>query len=131
MDSRRMTEELNLKAYTAISNILTDYERGVISKGQAATGVRAVFDAVGGLVSSQTLEHISMAGDYFKGARGYEVQWINKGQHLEGVMRVCGTGAVVRVFKASAHVVPRYNDSDDADALARDEADRLMRALHQ
>lgn len=117
MDSKQLSEELNLKAMTALTGILQDEARGLITPAQAATGVRAIFDMAGGLISQESFDLISLAAESYKGKRGVEVNLTKNPQgHLEGVIRFCGSGAVVHINQASPHRTPEYTDSTDEEA---------------
>ena len=95
MDAEQLTQELSLKAMTALSNIIGDYERGLISKAQAATGCRAVFDTVGGLVGTEVFNLVSAAAQQYKGAKSYEVTIGRGDDRYKGVMRQCGEACVL------------------------------------
>lgn len=128
MDTEQLVRELNLKAMTAISNLLSDYERGLISKAQVSSGCRAVFDTVGGLVSADTFEFVSLAANEFKGAKGVELQVTRYDNQLKGVARICGTGALLGIYAARPIKTPVYNE-EEPDRAARDAADRYMQGL--
>lgn len=128
MDAKQLSDELNLKAMTALTGIIQDEARGLISPAQAATGVRAIFDMSSGLISSESFELISLAAAEYKGKRGMDVQLIKSPNgHLEGVLRVCGTGAVLRINRAVPHLMPTY--ADDADVDARTSAATLFNLI--
>lgn len=133
MDAEQLVRELNLKAMTAISNLLSDYDRGLISRAQANTGCRAVFDTVSGLVSSDTFEYISMAANEFKGAKGCQLSLRKDktGTAFEGILRICGSGKLIRVRGTPYHAAPPYtahvDDAVEPDRAAMDAAAQYMR----
>lgn len=128
MDAKQLTDELHLKAMTALTCIIQDEQRGIISPAQAATGVRAIFDTVGGLVPTEAFDLISLVGKEYKGKTGTQVDMVKVGDHLEGVIRFCHSGAVLRVTHAVPHRRPAYT-TDEVDAEAKVDAANLFNVL--
>lgn len=129
MDARQLSEELNLKAMNSLTNVVNDEARGLISKAQAGTACRAIFDVVGGLVSTETVDLISAAVEQYKGHHGWMGNLVRRGDHMEGYIRVCGPAAVIRINHATPHRKPSYNVEEETNILARDDADRLFANL--
>jgi hypothetical protein len=75
-----------------LSNVISDYERGLISKAQAATGCRAVWDTVSGLVGGEVLDLINQASLEYRGARGVEFALDPK--TARGYLYRCGTAMI-------------------------------------
>lgn len=127
MDAEQLSQEINLKAMTALANIVDDEERGIITRAEAKTALRAIFDMAGGLVPTSTFDLISAAADQYKHAKGVEVEWVRIGDAIKGVARVCGAGAVLRIDQALPHRKPSYDI--DTDAKAKEHAARLFGQL--
>jgi hypothetical protein len=70
-------KELGEKALGSIASILADVEQGVISPSEARVSIRAVFDSVSGLVSTEVFDMISEASESIRQGSG--------GQHSEQV----------------------------------------------
>ena len=105
MDTEQLTRELSLKAMTALGNIIGDYERGLITRAQAMTGCRAVFDTVGGLCTNDVYQLVSEAAMTYKGVHGIEV--IRR--HNKTYLHRAGTG---ELYEAQVNPIDigQYND---------------------
>lgn len=121
-----LTNELSLKAMTSIGNLISDYDRGLISKGQVATGCRAVFDAVGGLVSPSCLDLLSQAAKEYA-CKGYEVLLVNTEEGLQGTIRQCGGAKVIAVQSKSVWRAP--TDAPESDLVARNMSEKYVGKL--
>lgn len=129
MDAEQLTKELSLKALSAITTLVSDYKRGLITKGQVSSGCRAVFDTVSGLVGTEVINLVSQAAAEFK-SKGFEVEIIKHADGtLRGALRVCGKGKVLRI-RAEPHFAAPYN-VDEPDMSARRVMDRYMEDLHR
>lgn len=116
MDTRQLTQELNFKVLDAVHNLLRDHERGLITRAEVKTGVRAIFDSVAGLVPTTTFNLLSEAAEEYKGAHGIEAYKYNGNGNI---LHVTGTGRVLHVNSVMSLKYPGYTDSDaDAHAAA-------------
>lgn len=130
MDADQLSQELNLKAMTALSSVVADEERGLISKAEAKTAIRAIYEVVGGLVPTSTFDLISAASEQYKHHRGWDVQMVNVAGELKGVARVCGNGAVIRITGAVPHRKPSNNvDETENDLMAKQDASSLLNRI--
>lgn len=129
MDSEQLSHEINIKAINALSNIMDDERRGIITRAQAKTAVRAIYDTVGGLVPTDTFDLISQAAEEYKQAHGTEVQWFRVGSDIKGICRIAGTGKVLRIDRATPQRIPSNNTDIDDDAAAKDHAAKLFAKL--
>lgn len=125
MDPWKLKSEVSQKVIGALQAIVSDHERGLISRAQAATGVRGIYDATSGLVDTETFDILSEVAQRYKGVHGVEVQFKRVGKHLEGYVRVCGRGRVVRITQAIPHYTAAYTD-ENADTEAARQAARLF-----
>lgn len=124
MDAKQLINDINLKAMDSLGNVIQDYERGLISKAQAATGCRAIFDCVSGIATKEVFDLVSQAAAEFSGTHGVEVN-IKPGRDngeltFSGTIRYCGLAQVLR-FRAVPHYTGSYND-DEPDLIAREKA---------
>lgn len=124
MDPQQLIKDINLKAITALGSVVQDYERGLISRAQAATGCRAIFDTVSGIATPEVFDLVTQASAKFKDAVGVEVNLrpdTRNGKLVyNGTIRYCGLAQVLR-FRAVSHHTGSYND-DEPDLIARDKA---------
>lgn len=113
MEANQILEEINLKALAALTTIIQDEKRGLLTKGQAATGIRGIFDSVSGLVSQECFDLISLAANEYKDASEVDVNLIRSGDNIVGVMRFPKTGAILEITNTKPRRFPGYNDTDE------------------
>ena len=121
MDAKNLIDELNLKTTIAVMGIVEDERRGIITKAQAATAMKGIFDAVSGLVSQDTFDLISAASEEYKGAKGMEATFIKHEDKIIGTIRICGAGALLRFSNGVPLRTPQDNSEREVDAEAKTE----------
>lgn len=126
MDAKQLTQELALKAINAVHTLVSDFNRGLITQGQVSAGCQAVFNTVSGLVDTETVQLLSDAAKEYR-CTGYDVEAVRTAQGIQGTIRVCGKGRVMRfiaqpLFQAGAGV-------DEPDAEAKDAVMRYIPTL--
>ena len=131
MNNEALLEELDLKAMTALTGVIQDEKRGLITPAQAATGIRGIFDAVGGLVSQDCFDLISLAALEFKNASAYEVKLGVQDGNLYGVLRNCRNGLIIEVVQAKARQKAGYNVADEVNEMAKKDAAELFDKMSQ
>jgi hypothetical protein len=118
MDAGQVIEELSFKVNMALHTLVSDYERGLISRAQARTGVKAIGESVMGLVTQDTFDLIGVIDQQLsdKDTRGAETRVRGIGNGLARSLHfVCGTGQVYAVTgKIQPIYRPDYNDPDAA-----------------
>lgn len=131
MDTEQLREELNFKVLTAIHGIVNDERRGLITKAQANTGIRGIFDAVSGLVSQDNFDLLSAASEEYKHAKGVEVTFIKATDGIQGSIRICGNGALLSYRQGKPMILPRYNVEEEVDLEAKERQEAYHKRLVQ
>ena len=119
MDAQTLIDELNLKVTTSIIGICDDQRLGVITGAQANTAIKAVFDAVSGLISQDNFDLISAASEEFKHEKGMEATFIKNGDEIVGTIRICGAGALLSFRGGKPIRLPQNNTEREVDAEAK------------
>lgn len=124
-----LANELSLKAMTAVGSLIADYDRGLISKAQVASGCRAIFDTVGGLVTPKALDLISQAAKEYQ-CKGYEVLMVRTPEGLRGTVRQCGGAKVVKFrTEGISSLEHQRNQLDEPDLAARKLSENYVESL--
>lgn len=124
MDAQTVIDELNLKVAASVIGICDDERRGIITKAQANTAIRAVFDAVSGLVSQDNFDLMSAVSEEYKHEKGVEATFIKNGDEIIGTIRICGAGALLSFRGGKPIRLPQHNTEREVDAEAKqDQAD--------
>lgn len=131
MDTEQLREELNFKVLTAVHSIVSDERRGLITKAQANTGIRGIFDAVSGLVSQDNFDLLSAASEEYKHAKGVDVTFIKAVDGITGTIRICGNGALLSYRQGRPMILPRYNVEEEVDLEARERQEAYHNRLVQ
>ena len=121
MDAQTLIDELNLKVATSVIGICDDERRGLITKAQAGTAIKAVFDAVSGLVSQDNFDLISAASEEYKREKGMEATFVKNGDEIVGTIRICGAGALLSYRGGKPIRLPQDNTEREVDAEAKQE----------
>lgn len=118
MDSEQLTDELNFRVAVALHGINSDFDRGIISGGEARTAVKSLADTAVGLVNNEVFKAIGDASERFKTYKGYDVRFGKVDGRLHGTIRVCGNGALIRFRDAEILRSPQYHTDAEVDADA-------------
>ena len=129
MDAKQLMSELDHKVFNTVVNIVEEERRGLITRAQAATGMRAVFDAVSGLCSQDNFDMLSAAALEYRDAKGVDVTFIKGQNGIHGSIRICGNGALLSYDQGTPMILPRNNSDEEVDLEAKDRQAAYHQAL--
>ncbi|WEU67417.1 hypothetical protein [Xanthomonas phage JGB6] len=110
----------------ALTGLIEDEKRGLITKAEAKTAIKAIFESVSGLIDQETFDFLSAASVDYKDSKGMDITFVKVEETIQGTIRVCGNGALM-VYKAVPIRAPQYNTHEEVDA----EAKTIQQEMHQ